>query len=51
MVTDAYGDRGMTGLKINFRTDDALLNLRSLKVKIKINETTITELLCAGDCE
>uniref|UniRef100_A0A0B7BSR0 Reverse transcriptase domain-containing protein n=3 Tax=Arion vulgaris TaxID=1028688 RepID=A0A0B7BSR0_9EUPU len=50
MLTDVFWEGDEHGVKIRYRTDGNLFNLRRLKSSTKVKESTISNLLFADDC-
>lgn len=50
MLSDAFPDEEENGVRIKFRTDGNLFNLRRLQAKTKVQEDTVHDLLFADDC-
>ena len=50
MLSDAFCDDNKNDIKIRFRTDGRLFNLRRLQTKAKVKEDSIRDLLLADDC-
>lgn len=50
MLSDAFCNDEETNIKIRFRTDGKLFNLRRLQAKTKVEEGSVRDLLFADDC-
>ena len=49
MLSDAFREKDM-GIKIKYRMDGSVFNLRRLQAKTKVSEDSINDLLFADDC-
>ncbi|KAJ1104384.1 hypothetical protein NDU88_001796 [Pleurodeles waltl] len=50
MLSDAFCNDEETSIKIRYRTDGMLLNLRRLQAKTKVKEDSVHDFLFADDC-
>ena len=50
MLSDAFRDDMETSMKIRFRTDGNIFNLRRLQAKTKVKEDAVRDFLFADDC-